>query len=191
MFRLSKLNQDFLDQLSPFITFIPQNYVYVLLTLQSKLDDKNIKWVVNGDLAERLRLVKVDPDFVEVVTSKDGASQINQAVQEFKPQKAGVQTKQLSRNAVIGGKEFPIYSRSHCFEFMVKDVTVKVEGDLQFKVGNWDWGDVFDFEPEYVCVTGKKIAVTPLAILYDLYQMLGWMDRVEKISKILKPHELK
>jgi hypothetical protein len=188
---MNKTNQDYLDQLSTFLTIIPQKYVDALLTLQSKLHDKNIKWVVSGDLAERLRLVKVDPDFVEVGTSKDGAEQINQAVQEFKPQKVSVQTKQLSRNAVIGGKEFPVYSRSYCFEFIVKDVTIKVEGDLQFKVGNWDWGDVFDFEPEYVYVTGKKIAVTPLAILYELYQMLGWVDRAEKIAKIIKPHTSK
>jgi hypothetical protein len=188
---MNKTNRDYLNQLSPFLTIIPQKYVDTLLTLHSKLNNKNIKWVLSGNLAQRLRLVKVDPDFVEVVTSKDGAEQINQAVQEFKPQKVSVQTKQLSRNAVIGGKEFPVYSRSYCFEFMIKDVTVKVEGDLQFKVGNWDWGDVFDFEPEYVCVTGKKIAVTPLAILHELYQMLGWVDRAEKIAQIIKPHASK
>ena len=48
-------------------------------------------------------------------------------------------------------------------------MTVKVEGDLQFKVGDWDWGEVFDFAPEYVYVTGKKIAVTPLTINAELY----------------------
>jgi hypothetical protein len=188
---MNKTNQDYLSQLSSFLTIIPQKYVDALLILHSKLDNKNIKWVVSGDLAQRLRLVKVDPDFVEVVTSKDAAEKINQAVQEFKPQKVKVQTKELSRNALIGGKEFPVYSRSYCFEFIVKDVTVKVEGDLQFKVDKWDWGDVFDFEPEYVYVTGKKIAVTPLAILYELYQVLGWVDRAEKIAQIIKPHASK
>ena len=149
--------------------------------MQSKLDDKNIKWIVNGDLAERLRLVKVDPDCIEIVTSKDGARKF------FKRFKNLIHRKQCSnttvvKKAVIGGKEFPVYARSHYFEFNVKDVTVKVQGDLQFKVGKWDWGEVFDFNPEYIYVTGKKIAVAPLAIQYDFYQMLGWMDRVEKIS---------
>jgi hypothetical protein len=183
---MNNTNQDFLDQLSPFLTIIPQKYVDVLLTLDGKLEGKKIKWIVSGDLSERLRLVKVDPDFIEIVTTKDGAEQINQAVQEFAPQKVCVQTKQLPRNALIGEKEYPVFIKSHYFEFKVKDLAVKVEGDLQFKVGNWDWGDVFDFEPEYVYVTGKKIAVTPLAILYELYQMLGWMDREEKIAQIIK-----
>jgi hypothetical protein len=188
---MNNTNQDYLDQLSHILTFIPQEYVETMLILYNKLDDKKIEWIITGDLAERLRLVKIDPDFIEIVTSKDGAEQINQAVQEFKPQKVSVQTKQLSRKAVIGCKEFPVYSRSHHFEFMIKDVTVKVEGELQFKVGNWDWGDVFDFEPEYVYVTGKKIAVTPLATLHELYQMLGWVDRAEKIAQIIKPHTSK
>ncbi len=183
---MSKTNQDYLDQLSHFITIIPQKYVDALLTLHDKLDGKKIKWIINGDLAERLRLVKVDPDCIEIITSKDGADQINQAVQEFKPQKVSLQIKLLSRNAVIGRDEFPIYSRSQYFEFTIKDVTVKVQGDLQFKVDNWGWGDVFDFDPEYVYVTGKKTALTPLPIQYDFYQSLGWLDRADKIAQIIK-----
>ncbi len=160
---MSNTNQDFLDQLSHFLTIIPQKYVDALLTLHEKLDAKKIKWIVSGDLAERLRLVKVDPDCIEIVTSKDGAEQIFQAVQEFKPQAVSVQTQRLPRDAVIGKENFPVYNRSYYFEFNLNGVTVKVQGDLQFKVGSWDWGDVFDFDPEYVYVTGKKTAVTPLA----------------------------
>lgn len=184
---MSYTNQDFLEQLSHFLTIIPQKYVDTLLTLHEKLDDKKIKWIVSGDLAERLRLVKVDPDCIEIVTSKDGAEQIFQAVQEFKPQKVNVQTRRLQRDAVVGKEKFPVYVRSYYFEFNVKGVNVKVQGDLQFKVGVWDWGDIFDFNPEYVYVTGKKIAVTPLPIQYEFYQTLGWMDRAEKIAIIKKP----
>jgi hypothetical protein len=90
---------------------------------------------------------------------------------------------------VISGEELPVYTRSYYFEFNMKDVTVKVQGDLQFKVGNWDWGEVFDFDPEYVNVTGKKIALTPLRIQYDFYQMLGWNDRAEKLAQIIHPQE--
>jgi hypothetical protein len=183
---LSHSNQDFLDQLRNFLTIIPQKYVDALLTLHEKLKDRNVKWIVSGDLGERLRLVKVDPDLIEIVSSKNGAEQIFEAVQEFTPQKVTFQTKQLARNAVITGEEFPVYSRSYYFEFNVNDVNVKVQGDLQYKVGKWDWGEVFDFTPEYVYVTGKKIAVTSLLIQYEFYQSLGWLDRAEKIVRIIK-----
>ena len=59
--------------------------------------------------------------------------------------------------------------------------TFKVHGDLQFKVDDWDWGDVLEFDPEYVYVVGAKIAVVPLSVKYELYRSLGWIDRVEKI----------
>ncbi len=184
---MSNRNQGFLDHLSSVITIIPQKYVDALLVLHSKLDDKETKWVVSGDLAECLRLVKVDPDCIEIVTSQRGAEQIFEAVQEFVLQKISIQTRRLPRDAVVGEEKLPVYARSHYFEFKIKDVTVKVQGDLQFKVGEWDWGEVFDFDPEYVYVAGKKTAVTPFPIQYELYQMLGWADRAEKIAAILKP----
>ncbi len=81
-------------------------------------------------------------------------------------------------------KSYPVYIRSYYFDFNINNVKVKVEGDLQFKVGEWDWGDVFDFTPEYVYVVGKKIAVTPLSIASELYRSLGWTDRVEKIREV-------
>jgi hypothetical protein len=184
---MDKTNQDYLGQLSHILTIIPKKYIDALLTLHSKLDGKEIKWVVCGDLAERLRLVKVDPDCIEIVTSKDGVEKIFENVQEFNPQPVKFQTQQLTRNAVIAGKEFPVFNRSYYFDFNIKTVTIKVHGDLQFKVGNWEWGEVFDFNPEYVYVTGKKIAVTPLPIQYEFYQMLNWIDKAEKISRITKP----
>ena len=137
-------------------------------------------------MAELLRIVKVEPDCIEIVTSKDDAQKIFEAVQEFKPRQITFQTLCLSRNAVIDGKEYPVSIRSFYFDFNINNVKVKVEGDLQFKVGDWEWGDVFDFTPEYVYVVGKKIAVTPLLIASDLYQSLGWIDRVKKINDVTK-----
>jgi hypothetical protein len=186
---MSPTNQDYLDQLSHFLTVIPQKYVDALLTLHEKLDGEKIKWVVNGDLAERLRLVKVDPECIEIVTSKEGAEKIYHAVQEFLLQKNSLKTQRLQRDAVVGKEEYPVYAKSYYFEFNLNGVSVKVEGDLQFKVGEWDWGEVFDFNPEYVYVTGKKIAVTPLQIQLELYQTLGWMDRAENISKVFASRE--
>lgn len=181
---MSISSKDFWAQFSNFASTTPKPYVDALLTLHEKLDGKNIKWIVSGDLAELLRIVKVEPDCIEIVTSKDDAQLIFQALEEFKPKQIAFQTQQLSRNALVEGKEYPVYVRSYYFEFNVDTVKVKVEGDLQFKVGDWEWGDALDFTPDYVYVVGKKVAVTPLSIARELYSCLGWIDRVEKIKNV-------
>jgi hypothetical protein len=181
---MSITNDEFWDQFSHFVSVIPKQYIDTLLTLHQKLECKNIKWVVSGELAELLRIVKVDLDDIEIVTSKEDAQKIFQVLQEFKPEQIAFQTQRLSRNAVIDGKEYSVNVRSYYFDFKVNSVKVKVEGDLQFKVGDWEWGDVFDFILEYVYVVGKKIAVTPLTVALKLYESLGWTDRVEKIKEV-------
>lgn len=177
-------SEEYWNQLSNIVSVIPKQYVDALLDLHKKLEGKNIKWVVSGELAELLRIVKVKPNGIEIVTSKDDAEKIFQAVQEFKPSQISFRTELLSRNAVIEGKEYPVYVRLYYFDFNVNSVQVKIQGDLQFKVGDWEWGDIFDFTPDYVYIVGKKIAVTPLSIASELYSSLGWTDRVERIRKI-------
>lgn len=71
-------------------------------------------------------------------------------------------------------------------DFNLDAVRVKVHGDLQFKVGSWDWGDKLEFTPDYVYVTGKKTAVVPLPFKYELYRSLGWADRAEKIRRAIE-----
>jgi len=177
-------NEEFWKQFSHFVSVIPKKYLDALLILHEKLNGKNIRWTVSGDLAELLRIVKVEPDCIEIVASKNGAHKIFQAVQEFKPNQMSYLTQLLPRNAVVEGKEYHVYIRSYFFDFNVNDVKIKIEGNLQFKVGDWDWGEVFDFAPDYVYVVGKKTAVTPLSIAFDLYRNLGWTDRVEKINEV-------
>ena len=142
-------------------------------------------------MAERLKIVQVDPDCIEIISSKDDAEKIFQVLSEFKPEQITFQVQRLPRNAVIGGKEFPVYIRGYFFDFHLNAVKVKVEGDLQFKVGEWDWGDVFEFTPDYIYVVGKKIAVTPLSIASELYAVSDGLDRVEKINEVVKKSHLK
>ncbi len=67
---MSISSKDFWDQFSKFVSTIPKPYVDALLALHEKLEGKNIKWVVSGDLAELLRIVKVEPDCIEIVSSR-------------------------------------------------------------------------------------------------------------------------
>jgi hypothetical protein len=181
---MSYTNKDIWDQLSCFVSIIPQIYVDTLLSLHEKLEGKDIKWVIDGDLTETLRKVKVEPECIEIVTSRNDAKQIFQTFQEFSPSPISLRTQQLERNALAEGKEYPVYVRSYYFDFNLNNILVKVNGDLQYKVADWDWGDIYTFDPECVYVVGKKIAVTPLAVKHQLYECLGWVDRAEKIEQI-------
>ena len=67
--------------------------------------------------------------------------------------------------------------------FNIDGQRLDVHGDLRIKVGEWDWGDPLDYEPEYVYVVGVKVPVVPLQLKTELYMGLGWMDRVRKISE--------
>ena len=176
----------FWKQLDQIVSVIPKPYVDALLALHGKLYEKNLKWIVDGDLSECMHVVQIIPKCIEIVTSKDDAQQFFQAVQEFNPSPISLQTCQLQRNAIVDGNEYPVYVRSFYFDFTLNTVRVNVQGDLQFKVADWDWGEIYDFEPEYVNIVGKRIAVTPLEIKLQLYQSLGWTDRSEKIEPIVQ-----
>jgi hypothetical protein len=176
----------FWKQLDQIISVIPKPYLDALLALHEKLDEKNLKWIVDGDLSECMHVVQIVPKCIEIVASKDDAQHFFQAVQEFNPSPISLQTCQLQRNAIVDGKEYPVYVRSLYFDFTLNTVLVKVQGELQFKVADWNWGEIYDFEPDYVNIVGKRIAVTPLEIKLQLYQSLGWTDRSEKIDPIVQ-----
>jgi hypothetical protein len=173
------------QKLNPLVAIVSPQYISALLKIHEKLEGKNIDWAVSGDLAEALKAVRVEPDCIEIVTSKNGAEQIYSAVSELSPQKVEYRIQQLQRNALIEEKEYPIYTRSYYFEFEVDGIKVKVHGDLQFKVGEWDWGDKFEFTPGSVYIVNKKTSLVPLYTKYELYQSLGWADRAEKITSTL------
>ncbi len=178
--------EELLKQLTGVISIIPHEYVDALLILHDKWDSTGANWIVNGDLAMSLRTVNIEPDCIEILCTKQEAQQLFEASKDFTPHPISFQTKKLAQDAVYEGNKYPVYSRSHYFEFAIKGIPVKVQGDLQFKVNDWEWGDTLEFQPEYVSVVGKKTAVTPLAILHQLYSSLGWTEKAQSIEQVLQ-----
>ncbi len=176
------------EQLSHILATIEPVYVNALLELHKRLDQRHVPWVLGGDLGEAFRTIQVNPDCIEILTDKKSAAQIFLTFKDLAPKGIFFQTQRLERNALVEQKEYPVYVRSYYFEFNFCGLKVKVHGDLQFRVGAWEWGDKLEFTPEYLSVAGARTAIVPLHVKYEIYQALGWTDRSEKISRVLKRH---
>ena len=167
------------------LTVIDPNYVETLTNLHKRFLKEHIEWAIGGELGEALRAVPVTPDCIEIITTKKGAAQIFLAVEELNPKGIFFQTQKLPRNAIVAGKECPVYTRSYFFEFTLNTIKIKVHGDLQYRISDWEWGDKLEFVPEDVYIVGLRTAVVPLQLKYEIYQQLGWADRAEKIDRVL------
>lgn len=174
------------NQLNNVLSFVDPAYIEILLTIHNTLENEQIEWALGGEIGEALQTVQVEPDCIEIVTSKEGAEKIFSVVKQYNPKTMEFQTNKLNRNAIINGIEHPIYIRSYYFDFFLDYVKIKVHGDMQYKINDWDWGDKLEFTPEYVNVTGVKIAVVPLEVKQEIYKNIGWADRLQKIELIVK-----
>ncbi len=178
------------EQLSSVLSVIEPQYIDTILSLHERLDKSNVQWAIGGDLGEQLRAVKVKPDCMEVLTDKSGSIQIALILKDLAASEASQKTTKLSRNAVLDGKEYPVYERSYYVDFTTFGVQVKVHGDLQIKVGDWEWGEKLEFTPEHVSVVGFDTAIVPLKLKREIYEGLGWTDRVERINRVINRHPL-
>jgi hypothetical protein len=176
------------EQLNHVLAMIDPVYIDALSTLNKKLAKAHIDWAIGGDLGEALRTVQTQPDCIEIVTDKKGASQIFLIFKDLCSKGVFYETQKLDRTAIVVGKEYPVYLRSNYFDFKLGSVKVKVYGDMQLRIGNWEWGDILQFVPEHICVVGTRTAIVPLQVKYEIYQGLGWTDRADKIKRLITKH---
>lgn len=167
------------------VTVIPMEYLKAISVLYKLLEDKKVQWSITGNLGEVLSTVHVEPDCIEVITSKESIGEIHQAVQVYGPTEIEYRTEALPRSALIDEKEYSVKMRSFFFEFNINDIKTKVYSDLQYQIANWDWGDKIEFTPDYILVVGERIAVVPLELKLNLYLGLGWVDRAAKIREVI------
>ena len=139
-----------------FVSFVGTPYIEALISLQKNLENKHVEWALGGDLAEALETIQVEPDCIEIVTSKEDGQQIFLATKQYGPQPIEFLTIKLDRNAVINGIQRPIYLRSYFFEFFLCCVHVKVYGDMQYKINDWDWGDKLCLPPNMLMLQVRK-----------------------------------
>lgn len=161
---------------------LPQPVLKSVIKLGKTLKGAQAKWAIDGDAAEIMMGVNLHTDAIEVLTTKEGTSEICARMSEYQTLAPVTVEQKLEREADIDGKKFPVLTKSLYAELTVDGVKVKVYGDLQIKVGEWEWGDPLDFEPELVSVVGITVPLVPLRLKSELDLGLGWLDRVELIS---------
>lgn len=145
------------------------------------LKDCKAKWVLAGDIGEILNGVNVQPDHLTIITNVVGCEEISKKLEGFQVEAPRQVETQIKRCAEIEPKALPVTIKSYRSQFNLNGQRLNVHGDLRIKVGDWDWGDPLDYEPEYVYVVGVKVPVLPLEMKTQLYRGLGWYDRVSKI----------
>lgn len=155
----------------------------VTTALGRLLMDCSAKWAIGGDLGEILSGVNVNPEEATILTTLQGCREISKKLAEFQLEPPGAVERTLGRNAEIDLKAFPVKIKSYNSRFDINGQRVNVHGDLQIKVGDWEWGDPIDYEPEHIYVVDVKVPVVPLELKTEIYTGLGWIDRVKKIRE--------
>jgi hypothetical protein len=164
------------------IVMLSQPVLKGIIKIGGALKDINAKWGVGGDAGEIMKGVNVQTEIIEILTTKEGAEEICKAMSQYLTLAPSPAEQKLGRDADVDGKMMPVFIKSNYAELTVDAVKVKVYGDEQIKVGEWEWGDPLDFQPDYVYVVGTKVPLVPLRLKSELDLGLGWLDRVELIS---------
>ena len=165
------------------IFLVPQPILKSLIKLGESLKGVQAKWAIGGDVGEMMKGVNVTADSIEIITTKAGAEEICRVMAAQQTVPPADREERLGRDADVEGKMLPVYVKSRYAELTVGGVRVKVYGDEQIKVGEWEWGDPLDFEPDHVYVVGVRVPLVPLRLRSDLDLGLEWLDRVELISE--------
>ena len=153
------------------------------ITLGEMLKDCNAKWAIGGDVAEVISGVNVEADRITILTTKEGCDEITRKLAKYQIGPPRILERMLARNADIDLKSYPVWVKSYNSRFDIQGSKLDVDGDLQIKVGDWDWGDPLEFEPDYVHVVNVKVPIVPLKLKNEMYTGLGWMDRAKKIHE--------
>ena len=141
------------------------------------------RWAIGGDVAEVISGVNVRPDHVAILTTTEGCDEITRNLAEFQIEPPRTVERELERDARVDLKLLKVRIKSSFARFDIEGSRLDVHGDLRIKVGDWDWGDPLDFEPDYVYVVGVKMPIVPLKMKSEIYTDLGWTDRASKIHE--------
>lgn len=165
------------------VTILDPKLLQTVIKLGAELKTLSEKWAIGGDAGEIIKGVHLKTDFVEVLTTKKGCEEICDILSERVTLRPAEMERKLPREADVDGKMYPVYVKSHYAELVLDGVKVEVHGDEQIRVGEWEWGDPLDFEPDYSYIVTEHVPIVPLRLKQELDLGLGWLDRLDLIAK--------
>lgn len=164
------------------VTVLPLNLLKVVMWFGEQMMDLNDKWGVGGDAGEIIKGVHRKTDHIEILTTKAGCDAICKLLPDYLTVPPSEREIKSQRDADVNGQMYPVFFRSHYAELTYNNVRIEIHGDEQIKVGEWDWGDPLDFEPDYTTMVRLRIPVVPLRLKQELDLGLGWLDRLDAIG---------
>jgi hypothetical protein len=165
------------------IFIVPVEIVRCLREIAPLIQASGAWWSLGGDLSENLLEVHVRPTEIVILTNADGMPRLLSALSRYSPPPARTLEERLDREAEVDGTNYPIYVRSMYSDLEIGGVSVRIHGEYQMKVGEWEWGDSLYFTPSFVNLAGVQIPLMPLRIKSEMYLMLGWSDRAALVSE--------
>jgi hypothetical protein len=153
------------------------------IIIGQRLLDCTNKWAIAGDVGEVISGVNVQPDHISILTTREGCDEITRKLAAYQVEPPHLVERELEREARVDLSLHKVKIKSYTSRMSVDGSRLDIHGDLQIKVGNWEWGDPLDFEPDYVYVVGVKVPIIPLKMKSELYTGLGWTDRAAKIHE--------
>ena len=156
------------------------------IVIGKALLDCKSKWAIGGDVAEVISGVNVQPNHIAILTTREGCDEVATKLAKYQLEPSHTAERELERDARVDVKHYKVRTKSYTSRFDIEGSRLDVHGDLQIKVGDWDWGDPLDFEPDYVYVVGVKVPIVPLKVKSELYTGLGWTDRAIKIHEAVR-----
>jgi len=153
------------------------------IVIGKELMDCKSKWAIGGDVAEVISGVNVQPNHIAILSTKDGCDEVARKLAKYQVEPPRTVERELDREANVDLKLHKVRIKSYTSRFDIEGSLLDVHGNLQIKVGEWDWGDPLDFDPDYVYVLGVKMPIVPLKMKSELYSGLGWTDRALKIHE--------
>lgn len=150
---------------------LPKKYSEILFLLSKKL--KNIDWFLIGSNALILQGLNLQPNDIDILTTKEGIQEINNIFSEYI-------TKSLTFSEDANFSSYKL-------ELNIDGIIIEIIGNPINKLpGKNMWGENKKIKKIIINHNNFEIPCVPLAQHYNAYIMLGRFEKAEKIKKVLE-----
>lgn len=152
---------------------IPENTFKALKAISDRLNGKGINWVLIGSTNHALQGVDVKPRDIDILTDKEGAYAIGEALKEFVVEEIHIRETEKMK--------------SHYGKFNIEGVEVEIIGDLVNMKQEGDlWSETTNFSKKII-IEFKGVEVPGISLDQELsaYTKMKKIERIKKIKQAM------